>query len=485
MKVSVEPHLFIIFGATGDLMHRKLLPALYRLVTGGHLTKKCVILGVARTDQDDAAFRQQAQQTLLDAGFLTEETASKWMQENLHYLPMMTSSPAEFAALAAKIEAVERQHELSGNRIFYLALPPSAFPTTIEALGSVGLNKSAGWTRLVIEKPFGRDLASARELNTLVHHHFEESQVYRIDHYLGKETVQNLLFFRFANVMFESLWNRDRIRSVQITVAEDLGVEHRAGYYETAGAFRDMIQNHVTQLLTLVAMEPPVGFNADDIREEKVQVLRSIAPIKPGDFVFGQYAAGKVGTEAVIGYRDEEKVNPESLTETFVGLRLEVANWRWQGVPFYIRTGKRLQRRVSQIVVNFRKPPVSLFRPFEGEDSSIHSNKLVISIQPDEGFDLHFEVKAPGETKVETQRLRHRYSDTFTDIPDGYQTLLFDVILGDQTLFVRADEVEASWKLYRPLLENPPAPHPYWAGSWGPTEAEKLIVHADDHWRVL
>lgn len=482
-KVSVETHLFVVFGATGDLMHRKLLPAIYNLVTRGHLAEKCIILGAARTDFDDAGFRDLSEQTLKDAGLFDQESTTEWCQNRLHYYAMPSGGQHEFEGLRDRIEEIEKDHAISGNRIFYLALPPSAFPSTIRSLGEVGLNRSSGWTRLVIEKPFGRDLKSARELNELVHTYYDESQIYRIDHYLGKETVQNLLFFRFANVMFESIWNRDRIRSVQITVAEEIGIEHRAEYYERAGALRDMVQNHLTQLLALTAMEPPVAFKADDIREQKVQLLRSIPPIDADEVIFGQYAPGVVNKESVPGYRHEEKVSPDSITETYVAIRLEIANWRWQGVPFYIRSGKRLARRLSQIVVTFKMPPVSLFRPFDPPDGSIHPNRLVITIQPDEGVDLHFEVKVPGETKVETRHLKFRYDEG--ELADAYQTLLLDVILGDQTLFVRADEVEASWKLYSPLLEKRPEPIPYWAGSWGPKESERLLLDSEDSWEVF
>jgi glucose-6-phosphate 1-dehydrogenase len=339
----------------------------------------------------------------------------------------------------------------------------------------------------VVEKPFGRDLATARELNNLLHEFYDESQIYRIDHYLGKETVQNILFFRFSNLIFESLWNRDRVKSVQITVAEELGVERRGDYYDTAGALRDMVQNHMTQLLTLVAMEVPASFSADDIREEKVQVLRSIAPPQPSEMITGQYTRGVSEGKEVPGYRDEEKVAPDSQTETYVALRMEIANWRWEGVPFYLRVGKRLARRVSQIIVNFRRPPVSLFEPFGAAATrSISPNKLVITIQPDEGVDLCFEVKAPGQpVSLKTQRLRFRYQDTFGPTAEAYHTLLLDVLRGDQTLVVRADEVEASWKLFDPMLGSKPLPAPYAAGTWGPKEADALIREGDEMWEVL
>jgi glucose-6-phosphate 1-dehydrogenase len=328
----------------------------------------------------------------------------------------------------------------------------------------------------VIEKPFGHDLPSARELNRLVHRHFGEPQVYRIDHYLGKETVQNLLVFRFANPIFETLWNRDRVAYVQITVAEQVGVEGRAAYYDRAGALRDIVQNHLTQLLTLVAMEVPGALDADQIRNEKVKVLRAVPPIRSGDVVYGQYGTGVTDGLAVPGYRDEPGISPQSSTDTFTALRVEVANWRWHGVPFYLRAGKRLARRLTQIVVTFRRPPVSLF-PTLGRAHAITPNALVITIQPDEGFDLRFEVKAPGQAiDLESQRLQFRYAHAFAPLPDAYETLLLDIMRGDQTLFVRSDEAEAAWELYAPILGIRPAITFYPAGSWGPAEADRLLT---------
>ena len=476
----LEPHLFVIIGATGDLTERKLLPALAR-GTGGDQGPRPVVLGVARTTMDDAAFRDHARAALARAG-VEDEAVAAWCDARIHYASLGDGDATGYAAVAERIRAVEAEHDLPGNRVFYLALPPGAFPGTIEALGEAGLAHGPGWTRLVIEKPFGRDLASARSLNALVHRHFDESQVYRIDHYLGKETVQNLLVFRFANPVFEDVWNRDRVSSVRITVAESLGVEDRASYYDRAGALRDMIQNHATQLMTLVAMEAPAAFDAAAIRAEKVKVLRSVTPLDTDDVVLGQYAAGEADGEPVPGYRDEPGVAPSSSTETYAALRLQVASWRWQGVPFYLRTGKRLKRRLTRIEVRFRRPPVEIFEPFQ-DACRLSPNVLVLTLQPDEGFDLGFQVKTPGEgVELASQRLRFRYAEAFAPLPDAYETLLRDVVQGDQTLFVHADEVEAAWRLYDPLLAGRPAPRPYPAGSWGPAEAHRLVGGDGDPW---
>jgi glucose-6-phosphate 1-dehydrogenase len=451
---DAESCLFIVFGGTGDLMERKLLPALEKLAPG----RKLAVLGVGRRQQSDEKYRD----------WIVSTAGDRLPRESFRYHSI---GDKDFDALARCIEEVEQAHGLPGNRVFYLALPPGAFPATIEGLGEAGLNSSDGWTRVVVEKPFGEDLASAEKLNELTHRWFDESQIYRIDHYLGKETVQNLLVFRFANTIFESIWNRDRVASVQITASETIGVEDRAGYYDRAGALRDMVQNHVTQLLALVGMEPPVAFDAEQVRREKVKLLRAVRPIGPGDVVFGQYA----------GYRDEPGVGADSATETYVAVRLFLDNWRWQGVPFYLRSGKRLARRVTEIAVTFHDAPVCLFESMG--DCKANADVLVLTLQPDEGFTLCLDVKVPGEPfRMRPLPLEFSYRDAFGAVPDAYDTLLHDVLIGDQTLFVHADEAEASWRLYTPLLENRPELHAYESGAWGPDAADEMLAELAHEW---
>lgn len=466
---AAPPHLFVIFGGTGDLARRKLVPALNALADRHELPDATAVLGVATRALDDEGYRALLREPLPDAR--SADPPSIWCDDCVFYHSL--GRTPDFGALERRIAQIERERGLPGNRVFYLALPPEAFAPTIEQLGRAGLARAPGWVRLVVEKPFGSDLASARALNGIIHEHFAESQVYRIDHYLGKETVQNLLVFRFANPVFESVWNRDRVESVRILVAEPGGVGERSGYYEQAGALRDMVQNHLTQLLTLVAMEVPAAFDADAIRAEKVKVLRAVEPIGPADVALGQYVAGRAGTERAVGYREEAGVAADSDVETFAALRLRIANWRWQGVPFHLRTGKRLPRRLTRVVVRFRPAPVSLFRALHG--CEVHANTLTITLQPDEGFELAFEVKQPGDgVTVRTERLSFRYADAFGPLHDAYETLLLDVLQGDQTLFVHADEVEAAWRLYSPLLARRARPEPYPALTWGPASADAL-----------
>ncbi len=471
-KANTERHLVVVLGGTGDLMRRKLLPVLFNLTREG---AGCHVLAVARSRElNDDTYRESAIEALVQFGKLPPAEAAAWAKEHVSFASLGSGTAADYRALRTRVEQVEREKGLPGNRIFYLSLPPETFPKTISGLGEAGLNRApAGFARLVIEKPFGTDLATAQSLNDLVHRHFDESQVYRIDHYLGKETVQNLVAFRFGNAIFESLWNRDRIQSVEITVAESLGVEKRAGYYDQAGALRDMMQNHLTQLVTLTAMEVPARFDARAIRHEKEKVLRSIVPYGPGDVVFGQYVAGEIDGQKVPGYLEEPGVRPGSRTETFLAMHLRINNWRWQGVPFFVRTGKRMSKRESKVVVNFRRAPVAMF---DFNDEAVMSNRLVIRLQPEEGFSLDFGAKAPGDGfTLRRQRLQFAYKDAYGELPDAYQTLLLDVMQGDQTLFVHADEVESSWRLYAPLLEEPPPLQPYAAGTMGPAAADELF----------
>ncbi len=478
--VDTNP-LFVIFGATGDLMGRKLLPVLHTFDTHGKLPGGLHVLGVARKPWDDTAFRAFAVEHLQREAPGEAANRANWCQQHLNYHSLDTTSAAGWSALRARIEAIEKEQGLSGNRILYLALPSVAFPEVVEGIGSVGLSKSPGWTRVVIEKPFGTDLASAQALNATLHRVFDERQVYRIDHYLGKETVQNLLVFRFANMFIESLWNQRFVEHVQITVAESLGVEARAAYYDGTGALRDMVQNHLTQLLTLVAMEVPPSFSDNAVRDEKVKVLRCIESIQPSDVVFGQYGEGEIDGKKVPAYRSEPEVSAASNTETFVAVWLRVANWRWHGVPFFLRTGKRMPEKSTRIVVTFRSPPIAFFR--SEQPSERNPDRVTIILQPEEGFDLAFEIKVPGDTqRTQTHKMHFRYAEVFGPVADAYETLLLDVVRGDQTLFVRADEVEESWRLFDPVLR---AKHPvvvYPAGTRGPEEAAQLVERAGHEW---
>lgn len=480
MTEPVDRHLFVIIGATGDLTRRKLLPALYRVLTEDGAMEQTHLLGAARGALDDDAFRALAGEALARAG-RDPAPVRDWCEQRVFY---QSTAGNDYGGLARRIEAIEKRAGLPGNRVFYLALPPQVLPDVIASLGASGLNRSPGWTRIVVEKPFGRDLESARALNELVHTHFDESQVYRIDHYLGKETVRNLLTFRFANPVFETTWNRDRIEAVEITVAEDLGVESRAGYYDSTGVLRDMVQSHLTQIMTLVAMEAPSSFEADAIRNEKVQVLQSIRSIDPAHVVLGQYESGTIRDEQVPGYLEEDRVPAGSVTPTFAGLRIDIPTFRWSGVPFFLRTGKRLPRRTTQVAVTYQKPPVCIFHG-EDDDCPIDPNVILLTLQPDEGFEVRFELKAPGDPpRVVSRPLFFDYEAEFESIPDAYQTLLHDVMIGDQTLFVRADEVEESWRIYTPLLDSDATVHRYPAGTWGPAETNAELALGSDEWTM-
>jgi len=484
MNPSADAATIVIFGARGDLSRRKLLPALCRLAIAGELHERFRLVGVGRKPMADDAFREFTRGALVEAKFDESDIAA--FVSHLHYVASGESNSEDFVAIREQLESYQREYDLPPNRVFYLSLPPRAFEPTVCGLGKAGLNRGEGFTRLVVEKPFGKDLESARKLNAMVHEHFDEDQIYRIDHYLGKETVQNLLVFRLSNAFIESSWNRERIESVQITVGEHLGVGSRGGYYDHSGALRDMVQNHLTQLLTLVAMEVPTSFSASAIRYEKLKVLRSIRPFEDGDVVRGQYSAGEIHGEKVQGYLDEEGVPDDSQTETFVGLKVFVDSWRWQGVPFYLRTGKCMPAKTSQIAVRFRPAPVSFFQDLEPDSGADTSDVLTITLQPHEGFCFHFDIKRPGSPlSLERIPLSFSYDGHFEGLmPEAYQTLLQDVMTGDQTLFVHADEVEESWRVYSPIIENPPKVVPYAAGTWGPPEAEHLAIPEKDLWQT-
>ena len=485
MELPVEPHLFIILGATGDLTRRKLLPALFHLRTYGELDKQnTLVVGAALPEMSEDAFRLWAYEGLRNSGARDATDLCRWCEDHLHYQTVREGGPEDYEALATFIRGLEVARHLPENRVFYLALPPTAVPATVEQLDRAGLLKSHGWVRVVFEKPFGHDFHSARALNTLLHRYLDESQIYRIDHYLGKETVQNLLAFRFANPIFESLWNRDSVENVQITVAEDLGVEHRGAYYQEAGALRDMVQNHLTQLMTVVAMEVPASFDAASIRAEKLKVLHAVAPIDPKDVAFGQYTAWEVVGQKIPGYREERGVRPDSMTDTFVAMKADIHNWRWRGVPFYLRTGKRLPRKITQIAVTFRPAPIQVFRSLE--PGSVDPNSLLITLQPSEGFALGFSVKTPGRPLSFSNRsLQFDYHQAFGgELPEAYETLLGDVMTGDQTLFVTAEFTETAWRLYDPLLSGKREVHSYTAGSWGPKEADAVVERNGHRWQL-
>jgi glucose-6-phosphate 1-dehydrogenase len=546
-RARLDPCTLVIFGVTGDLTYRKLAPALYDLSCNELLEERFTVVGYGRKELDDQGLRDLMQHAVDDFyGVDTVDSAAcTRVLTNPRYVRGEFDDPEGYARLRATIEGIERDCDSPANRVFYLATPPSLFPTIINGLGQAGLggrvaspgaiaaamaaaeqtakpaagrtakpaagtaapveideddlafaeppDEPVGWTRIVIEKPFGSDLAGARALNRLVRSVFHERQVYRIDHYLAKETVQNIMMFRFGNVIFEPLWNRRYVDNVQITASETLGVEHRGPYFEESGALRDMIQNHLLQLLSLVAMEPPVAFSADAVRDEKVKVLRALRPLPPNELehyaVRGQYGGGIIAAQAVPAYREEERVSPRSNVETYAALKLFIDNWRWEGVPFYLRTGKRLCKQVTEIAIQFKRPPFLLFRKADLTPDKVQPNTLVLRIQPDEGISLRFQSKVPGEeVGMRPVEMDFSWGSALDELPfSAYETLLLDVISGDATLFNRDDQVEESWRLVEPVLEAWRADtreiDTYLAGGWGPEAAVVMLATDGREWR--
>ena len=483
-----EPCTVVIFGASGDLTSRKLVPALFNLQLDGLTDPSTYVIGFARRDWSDDEFRRRMHEGL-KAHSRRAPDSGTWdrFASGLGYQRGDFGDRAAFEALRERLDRVDRERGTAGRRVFYLATPPAAYPTILDHLGATGLSRPAagGYTRVIIEKPFGRDLGSARELNEVVGRSFQEDQVYRIDHYLGKETVQNILIFRLGNGIFEPLWNRRYVDHVQITVAESLGVEGRAGYYDRSGVLRDMFQNHIMQLLTLVAMEPPVRFEADAVRDEKVKVLRALRPPeaadKPSRVVRARYGEGSLGGSPVPGYLEEPGVAADSDTETYLAARVDIENWRWAGVPFFLRSGKRLPRRATEIALVFKRPPHLFFGAGETE-ARTRANVLALRIQPDEGISLSFGSKMPGqEMHLEEVRMDFLYATSFgSDPPEAYEHLLLDCIQGDSTLFARRDEVELAWGIADSVRgtwerEGGVAMETYPAGTWGPPEADALL----------
>ena len=485
----------VVFGASGDLTKRKLIPALYNLAQSHLLSPNFAVVGFALDDLNDETFREHIGKGVHE--FATGPVDSDlwhWFEDRLYFVGGDFQDPEGYGRLQARLAQVDQKHGTRGNRLYYLATVPTLFPVCVKQLGAAGMQREeAGqWRRVIIEKPFGRDLESARALNKDVREVLKEGQIYRIDHYLGKETVQNILAFRFGNGVFEPVWNRRYVDHVQITVAETVGVEQRGPYYEQAGALRDMVPNHIFQLVTLTAMEPPISFDADAVRDEQTKILRAIQVLTPEDVlhrtVRGQYGEGTMNGERVASYRAEARVSPASTIETFVALKFSIDNWRWADVPFYVRTGKYLPQRVTEIAIQFRRPPLVLFRQTPVERLS--PNVLVINIQPAEGISLSFEAKVPGPTvRLGAVNMQFCYSDYFGSAPTtGYETLLYDAMMGDATLFQRADMVETAWSVVTPILDVwkalPPRSFPnYAAGTWGPREADDLLERDGRHWR--
>src|ERR1700736_5527391 len=495
-----QPCSVIIFGATGDLAHRKLIPELYNLAADGELPPAVTVIGFARREKSDDEFRREMEEaTRKFSRQPVRDEIWKTFGQSIFYHQSDFGDEAGYKSLAARLDKIDKERGPRGNRLFYFAVAPDQFEPILKHLKAAGLNKAreGSWARVIVEKPFGTDLASARELNRIVRQAFSEDQTYRIDHFLGKETAQNILVLRFANAIFEPIWNGRYVDHVQITAAETLGVEGRAGYYEGAGALRDMVQNHLLQLLCLVAMEPPTDLGADSIRDEKVKILRSLRRIRgkgvAQNVIRGQYTAGSINGQSVPGYREEKNVRPESMTETFVALRILIDNWRWADVPFYVRVGKRLPKAGTEIGIHFKNAPGVLFNRDQMAVRDGSQNVLVIRIQPDEGVSLRMQSKIPGASvRVQPVKMDFHYGTSFgTASPEAYERLLLDAMAGDPTPFARRDEVEEAWRFVDEIEEewhqdekqSPLAFYP--AGSWGPAEAEALIENDGRAWRRL
>ena len=483
--MNVENCCIVIFGASGDLTARKLVPALYNLYKVGRLGKHFSVLGVARTGLSDDEFRQKMHEALIKF----EQASGPELEafcEHLYYQAVNTSDALDYAKLLPRLDELHDKYGSSGNTLYYLSTPPSLYGVIPECLAAHGLNtEEFGWKRIIVEKPFGYDIETAKALDIQIHRFFEEHQIYRIDHYLGKETVQNLLVLRFSNGLFEPLWNRNFIDYVEITGAESIGVEERGGYYDGSGAMRDMLQNHLLQVLAMVAMEPPAIINATSMRDEVAKVLHCLHPLSTenvkNDVVLGQYVAGTVDGEQVVGYLEEKGVPPDSSTETFIALKCEIDNWRWAGVPFYVRSGKRLPTRVTEIVIHFKTTPHPVF------SQNAPENKLIIRIQPDEGISMRFGLKKPGAGfEAKEVSMDFSYADlASTNLLTAYERLLLDAMKGDATLFARTDAVHACWRFVQPILDYKAAHgrvYEYESGSWGPTEADKLIARHGKLW---
>ncbi len=498
LEVKPVPNTIVIFGASGDLACRKLIPALFHLFRRGLLHEKSRIVGCARTAMDDESYRTLLRKWIGESGEGLEE-----FLDRVHYLHGDYADLPFYRELALRLDGVEREADADPaitGRIFYLSTPSALYETIVERLGESGLTREdpsgVPWRHVILEKPFGRDLESARALDRNLHRTLKERQIYRIDHYLGKETVQNILVLRFANTIFEPVWNANYIDNIQITVAETVGVEHRAGYFDSAGLLRDMFQNHILEMLSLVAMEIPGSSEADSIRDEKLKLLKSIRPFNrktlADSIVRGQYTAGEIGSAACPGYREEPGIPPDSRTETFVAMRLFIDNWRWRGVPFYLRSGKRMPRKTSSIVINFKPIPHSIFSPLKAED--LTANQLILNVQPQEGLTLTIQAKQPGpKLCMGALSMDFKYASILEDgsgMPDAYERLLLDCMLGDQTLFIRNDTIEYAWSLLTPILqewetgaETAGPVYPYAAGSWGPKAAEELAARDNVYWR--